>query len=120
MYMIFLFVIVLLLLDYLYLSTFGKTFAGLVETIQHSPFRLNITGAVMSYFTIAMMLYYFIIKDKRPVQDAFILGALTYGVFDFTNLALFSKYDWKIGMIDTLWGGILFAVTTFITYRYLM
>jgi len=120
MYMIFLFVFVLLLLDYLYLSTFGKIFTGLVEKIQHSPMRLNITGAMMSYLTIGIMLYYFIIKDKRPVHDAFILGALTYGVFDFTNLALFSKYDWKIGMVDTVWGGILFAVTTFITYRFLM
>lgn len=119
MYMIYLFVVVLLLLDYLYLSTFGKFFTGLVERIQGSTFQLNLIGAMMSYFTIAVMLYYFILKDNRPIYDAFILGVLTYGVFDFTNLALFNKYDWKIGMIDTLWGGILFALTTFITYRFL-
>ena len=115
----FLFVFVLLLLDFLYLSTFGKYFSDLVRKIQKDPMTLNYVGAFFSYLLIAFSLYFFILKDKRPIYEAFILGVVLYGVFDFTNLALFAKYDWKIGLIDTLWGGILLSFTTFITYKFL-
>ena len=118
--MLYLFVLVLLFLDFLYLSMFGKYFTRLVENIQKSPFQLNLIGASLSYLTIAFMLYYFILKDRRSITDAFILGFLAYGLFDFTNLGLFKKYDWKIGLIDTIWGGILFSLTTYITYEFLM
>lgn len=110
------FIIILLVIDGIYLSLFGKQFAKMIELIQSEKFRINLLGAVLSYATIAFALYYFVIKDNRPVYEAFILGVVLYGVFDFTNLALFSKYNFNIGLIDTLWGGILLATTTHVTY----
>jgi uncharacterized membrane protein len=110
------FIIILVVIDSIYLSLFGKQFAKMIEVIQSEKFKLNLLGAVLSYATIAFALYYFIIRDNRPVYEAFTLGVVLYGVFDFTNLALFSKYDFNIGLMDTLWGGILLASTTYITY----
>lgn len=110
------FIIILVIIDSIYLSLFGKQFAKMIEVIQSEKFRINLLGAVLSYATIAFALYYFILRDNRPVYEAFILGVVLYGVFDFTNLALFNKYDFNIGLIDTLWGGILLASTTYITY----
>ena len=92
----FLFIFVLLFLDFLYLSTFGKYFGKLVSKIQKEPMKLNFIGVIFSYILIAFALYFFILKERKPIFEAFILGVLLYGVFDFTNLALFSKYDWKI------------------------
>jgi uncharacterized BrkB/YihY/UPF0761 family membrane protein len=85
------FVFILLFIDLFYLSTFGKYFSQLVETIQNESMKMNYIGVFFSYLLISFALYYFIIKDKRPVLDAFILGVILYGVFDFTNLALFRK-----------------------------
>jgi uncharacterized membrane protein len=57
---------------------------------------------------------YFIIKPRRSVSDAFLLGIIIYGVYETTNLALFKNWSILTVIIDTLWGGILFATTTYI------
>lgn len=108
------FAVLVIMIDGIYLSTFGNTFAKMIERIQHSNFRINVLGAILSYAFILLALHYFIIRKNGSISDAFVLGFLMYGLFDFTNLALFTKYDWKIGAVDALWGGILFAIVTFI------
>ena len=59
---------------------------------------------------------YFIIKPKRSISDAFLLGLVIYGTYETTNWAIFTKWSVKTVIIDTLWGGILFALTTHLTY----
>lgn len=108
--------VLILIVDYIYLSTFSNSFVKMVEQIQDSPLSLNFIGAGVSYLLIGYSLYYFILLPKKSVSDAFVLGLLIYGVFDFTNLALFKKYDWKVGLMDTLWGGILFSIITKLYY----
>jgi uncharacterized membrane protein len=68
---------------------------------------------IMGIFLI-LGLYYFIIKPNRSIKDAFLLGLVIYGVYEGTNYALFNNWSEYIVIIDTLWGGILFALTTFI------
>jgi uncharacterized membrane protein len=46
---------------------------------------------------------------KSP-QEAFYVGAATYAVYDFTNLATLKNYDVKFAFADSLWGGILFYI----------
>ena len=50
------------------------------------------------------------------LMKGFIFGVVVYGVFDFTNLAIFSNYPFSTAIIDTLWGGILMALTTNFVY----
>jgi uncharacterized membrane protein len=74
-------------------------------------------AVVLCYLFIVFGLEYFIISQNKSPLDAFVLGVVTYGIYETVNLALFDK--WKIlpAAIDTLWGGILFASTVYITYR---
>ena len=48
---------------------------------------------------------------------ACLLGLFVYGFYELTNLAIFNKWTYKSVIIDTLWGGILFTLTAFITYK---
>lgn len=108
---------ILLAVDGLYLNNIGiATFKKNVELIQKSPLELNMYGALLSYVCVISVLYYFIISQHKPVLDAFLLGILLYGTFDMTNISIFKQYAWKTALIDTLWGGILFAFTTWATY----
>ena len=50
-------------------------------------------------------------------MDAFILGVVIYGVYETTNYALFDKWSLKAVILDTIWGGSLFALTTMILQR---
>jgi uncharacterized membrane protein len=111
---------ILLTVDVLYLYNVGmKTFQNNVQLIQKSPLELNVYGALLSYICVVGVLYYFIISQRKPVTDAFLLGIFLYGTFDMTNLAMFKKYAWTTAITDTLWGGTLFAFTTWATYRVL-
>jgi uncharacterized membrane protein len=71
-------------------------------------------GLVLCYIFLIFGLNYFIIKSKRNAYDAFLLGILIYGVFETTNYALFKKWSIFTVILDTLWGGTLFAIVTFI------
>jgi uncharacterized membrane protein len=111
---------ILLTVDVLYLYNFGmKIFQKNVQLIQKTPIELNVYGALLSYICVIGILYYFIISQNKPIFDAFLLGIFLYGTFDMTNLAMFTKYEWKTAIIDTLWGGTLFAFTTWATYAIL-
>ena len=48
------------------------------------------------------------------IRDASILGWVIYGVYESTNLAVFKKWDLKTVLVDGIWGGILFGLTTYI------
>ena len=111
---------ILLAVDTLYLYNIGMTtFQKNVQLIQKMPLELNIYGALLSYACVIGILHYFIISQRKPVFDAFLLGIFLYGTFDMTNLAIFKKYAWSTAIIDTLWGGTLFAFTTWATYALL-
>ena len=109
--------IVMILLDSVYLNLFGAYFKRQVKSVQGSPLELNMVGAALCYVFLVFGLSYFILKNKRSVKDAFLLGIVIYAVFELTSLALFKNWHWFSVIIDTLWGGILFALTTGIVYR---
>ena len=104
----------MLILDLIYLNITKNHFNKEVMNIQGSNISLNIYGAIMTYLLMLIGLYYFILKRKGSVLDGFILGIVIYGVFDGTTKALFNNWSWISVLIDTLWGGILFALTTYI------
>ena len=54
---------------------------------------------------------------KKSVLDAFLLGFVIYAVFDLTNMVIFKKWDLMTSLMDMTWGGVLFASTTYLTYK---
>ena len=111
--------ITVLALDYVYLNTFSKAFTKQIESIQRSRFTMNMYAAVACYIFIIFGLNYFIINKKASLLDAFLLGFVIYGIFDTTTLALFKDWSIKLAVIDSVWGGILFMTTTYMTYKIL-
>ncbi len=109
--------IVMLIMDYLYLSFSKNSFINMVVNIQNSAFKFNIFGAIISYVLLIIANYHFIYKKKSNYYESFLLGIIIYGVFDGTNLAIFKNYDLKIGIIDTLWGGILMTITNYLSNK---
>ena len=106
--------IIFVVLDFFYLKLMKGYFEQQVQSVQNTPLKMNFLGAIICYIFLIFGLNYFIIKPRRSVQDAFLFGLVIYGVFETTNLALFSKWSWLTVIMDTLWGGILFALTTYI------
>ena len=111
--------IVLILIDSIYLYTVSNYFNKQIFSIQKSEIKLELVSAIICYLFLVFGIYYFIIKDKRPIFDAFLLGMVIYMVYETTNKAILKNWNWKTVLLDGVWGGILFALTTYIIYNYL-
>ena len=116
--------IVMLLLDSVYLSSSSNFFNKIVKNIQGSNLNLNIYGAILCYLLLIFGINYFILLNKslnykKKLLNSFVLGIVIYGVFEATNICIFNKWQWDAVVLDTLWGGILFLLTTLITINLL-
>jgi uncharacterized membrane protein len=105
--------IIFILLDAIYLTSTLSITKPLVENIQHSPIQLNYFSLIMVYIFDIFVLYYFIIYKNLSLVEAFLLGMCVYGVYEFTNKSILSKWTYSLAIMDTVWGGILFLLTTF-------
>jgi uncharacterized membrane protein len=106
--------IVFITLDFVYLNVIKGYFDNQIKSVQGSPIKINYLGAALCYILLIVGINYFIIKPRKSVSDAFLLGIIIYGVYETTNLALFKNWSILTVIIDTLWGGLLFASTTYI------
>jgi len=109
--------ILFVIIDFIYLQTIKNYFTKQITQVQGSPLKVNLLGVALCYIFLIFGLNYFIIKSKKSVYEAFIFGIIIYGVYETTNYALFSKWSILTVIMDTLWGGILFAIVTFIIQK---
>jgi uncharacterized membrane protein len=106
--------IVFISIDAVYLNIIKGFFQKQIISVQGSSVQINYLGVAICYIFLVTGLNYFIIKPNKSVNDAFLLGLIIYGVYETTNYALFKNWSIITVIIDTLWGGILFASTTYI------
>jgi len=106
--------IIFTLIDSVYLYSMSSKFQKMIKNIQGSELKMSIMPTLLCYIFLIFSLYYFVVSKKQKVLDAFLLGLGIYGVYETTNLAIFKKWEPIIGIVDTIWGGILFSLTYFI------
>ena len=100
--------------DFIYLNLFKNYFDKQIQRVQGSQTKFNFLGAILCYIFLIIGINYFIIKPRKSVSEAFLLGIVIYGVYETTNYAIFKNWSLLTVIIDTLWGGTLFAITTYI------
>jgi len=106
--------IIFVCIDSVYLTLMSSYMLNQVKSVQGSPLKMNFLAAIICYLFLVFGIYYFIIKPKRSVRDAFLLGVVIYSVFELTNLAIFKNWSILTVLLDTLWGGVLFGTTTYL------
>jgi len=104
--------------DFFYLYSMRTIFNKQITEIQGSPISLDFFAGILCYIALAFGLYYFVLREKRSLLDAFLLGIVIYAVYETTTKASLKKWSYKIVVLDTLWGGILFTLTTFVLRKF--
>ena len=118
--------IVLLVFDALWIILFmGKQYQEFIPRIQGSNLKVNPTYTILSYALMITGLVIFVlpnISKENALQDSlkygFTFGIVLYGVYDFTAAAVLTEWDIKTALLDILWGGIVFAVSSFIGTKF--
>lgn len=111
------FALTMLILDAIYLSSFSNQYNSMMKTIQKSPLKMKPLYALVVYVLMILGWKLLIDNKKNVVRNSVILGVVIYGVFDFTNLAIFDNYSLKLGLIDMLWGGLLFGISAYVATK---
>lgn len=85
--------------------------------------NINWTAAIIFYLIFIVGLVLFVIApavSKNSWQQALLLGALfgliTYATYDLTNLATLKNWPLLITFVDLIWGTVLAAAVSVITY----
>ena len=109
--------VVFLVLDIAFLS-FNRNFFELqVIDIQRVSMQFNYLPAIAAYVVLIFAFYWFILKNRRPIIDAVLLGGVINGTFELTNMALLKKWHLQTVLLDTTWGAFLWGFTTYLTYK---
>ena len=100
--------VLFILIDLIWLKLIaGPKYAKMVYNIQGEPMRIKSGPAMLVYVFMTVL---FILFSSQSDTRNFLLGSLTYGVYDFANLAIFNKFDKVFAVFDALWGGVLFTL----------
>lgn len=107
---------ILLILDAIYLYLTKPYFQHQIKSVQNAPVSVKLGYVFLCYLSLTLGLFFFIVRQKKKPFDAFLLGLLIYSVYELTNASLFTKWSIYTVLLDSLWGGVLFYLTTFIYY----
>jgi len=110
--------VLFVLVDSLYLTNIAGPYGKMISNIQGKKMEMKLLPAAVVYFSLIGAWYVFIYRERKGrsywenIGRAALLGFFIYSVYDFTNLALIDKYQLDLSIIDSVWGGILYATTT--------
>ena len=110
----------LVIIDYFYLRYIGNSFGNMIKKIQGKAMKVRMLPAAVVYMSLVAAWYVFIYLDMerhnryRNILRAGLLGFVIYSVFDFTNLAIIESYRLDLAVLDSLWGGMLYIITTYL------
>ena len=114
-----LFLIVLLIcVDSIWLFMIKDKYSDMIQSITYMKMNLNIYYGVITYILLALGLYYLALNNNNDVKDilvkSFLLGLVSYGVYDATNASIFEKWNIGLAIGDTLWGSVLCLIVSYI------
>jgi len=96
--------VLIFLVDIPWLYTVSRWSGEMIRDIQGSALQMKLLPAAVVYLALG-----YLATLPSSVMEAFGIGAATYAVYDFTNLATLKAYDPMFAIADTLWGGTLMA-----------
>lgn len=97
--------IIIAIIDLPYLLLVSGQFRPMIAAIQGSALQFRMWAAIPVYLALGYLL-----TLPASWREAALVGAATYAVYDFTNLATLAKYPLQFALQDTLWGGTLMAL----------
>jgi len=131
-YKILIIAIISVLCDIPYLLYVKNSFRNMVMNIQcGNPMNFRLMYVIPIYLLIGIIIYFSIFDDieikmkiklnfkdisKKIISKAFIIGVCVYGIYNLTNYSTIGKWDFNMIFRDSIWGGILFSIVSFISY----
>lgn len=103
-----------------------QEYTVLLSGIQKTSIAVRLIPTILSYVTIILPIVLFSlpkVSKANRLEDSLVygglLGVMMYGMFSFTNYALLDKWSVRVVLLDTLWGGCLYTLVTYLSSYFL-
>jgi uncharacterized membrane protein len=118
----------LLCLDFLWLRFYmtGR-YETLIDRVQGTPMTPDMGSAIVAYLFMVYGLCHFVLAPLHTAELASCddvagrvwaaicqggpFGIVVYGVYNATNSAVLRDWDMSIAVVDTMWGGFVYAAS---------
>jgi uncharacterized membrane protein len=92
----------------------GSTVGDIVRDIQADrSMNVRLWPAVPIYIALG-----YLVSEVHSAPRAFLTGLATYAVYDLTQLVTFDKYPLWFALADSIWGGVLMALTWWVGLQF--
>lgn len=114
--------IIMIVLDYFWLKNYmGNLFGKMVKKMTNKKMKINLKAAILAYICMVLGVRYLALPNinndnilNGSLYYGTLLGLLSFGVFDFTNKAVFQNYSWNVVYVDIAWGCFLNIATIYL------
>jgi len=117
---IFLSLLLFVVIDLVFLYVNNGIFAKQVIDVQRVTMIVKPLGLVMTYVILCFAFWFLVLKEKRKVWEAALVGFIIYSVYEWTNYAILKKWKLTTVAFDSLWGALLWGITAYLTYTFLI
>ena len=101
---------IIVVLDLPWLFIQGERVQDIIRDIQvDRSMNVRLWGGIPVYLALA-----YLVTQVSSVPRAFFMGMSVYAVYDFTQIVTFDKYPIGFAIADSMWGGLLMALTYWI------
>lgn len=118
---------IFVLVDFSWIGVIAKNVyigeLGPLARVFDGKFKPNLPAALIAWALIPLGIVIFVVPRLTPdtavlevVGWGAMFGAITYGIYDFTNLATLKGYTIKLTLLDTAWGATLSVIVTTIVW----
>ena len=120
-------IVIFILVDAPYLYFNADLYKNRTLAISGKGYTKRYYSAVLVYIALALGIYVLVLPRIRSsnstslkdrIQDAVIYGGAfglaSYATFDFTMHFMFEKWDLGVSIMDSIWGGVLCSIVSFI------
>jgi uncharacterized membrane protein len=106
--------IFMLVIDIIWITFNRKRYRESIKKATGKDAKLSFFGVLLAYASLIFSFIYFSKKLNNNV-DMVVLGLCLYAVWNTTNMAIFKDWNYMTALIDTIWGGILFGSTYYVS-----
>lgn len=104
----------LLILDFIWIYTFmGQNYEKMIYKIQNKKMHINLYSAMGAYILMIYLLINVVLKYNMSLMESFIFGFSIYGIYDLTCGAIFNDWDFRLALIDMMWGGFVYMTAVY-------
>ena len=96
-------------------SSFYKAHLGPLLRLTDGAVQPNWYAAACVYVLLALGITFFVLGKSPVLLYGALFGLIVYGVYDFTNLALFRGWTLSVVLVDVAWGVVVCSLVAWLT-----